>query len=52
MNKWLIIIVAIIVVPFIAAWMWIRHPKKCWQELRDSWLVVFKGKCPDDPDKD
>lgn len=52
MNKWLIILVAVIIIPVIAVWMWVRHPRKCWRELRNSWLFVFKGKGLDDTDND
>lgn len=48
MNKWLIILAAVIVVPFIAACMWIRHPRVCWREMKNSWNLVMRGKSEDD----
>lgn len=53
MNKWLVIAVACIVVPFIVIWMWIRHPKLCWRGAKESWDMVFRGKGNyDDNDND
>lgn len=47
MNKWILIPLAIIAIPIIVTYMWIRHPILCWRELKHSWLLVFHGKDTD-----
>ena len=44
MNKWILITLAILVVPFLIAWMWIRHPIQCAKESYRSWQLVFRGR--------
>jgi len=44
MSRLIIVPFAIIAIPFIIAYMWIRHPVMCWREMRNSWLLVFRGK--------
>lgn len=44
MNKWLLITLAVLVIPFVVVYMWVRHPCKCWREAKRSWLLVFRGK--------
>ena len=47
MNKWILIPLAIITIPFVVAYMWIRHPILCWRELKDSFNLCMRGKCDD-----
>ena len=44
MNKWILIPLAIVAIPIVAAWMWIRHPILCWREAKRSWQLVFRGR--------
>lgn len=44
MNKWILILLAVIAVPVVVTWMWVRHPVLCFKEARRSWLMVFYGK--------
>lgn len=44
MNKWLLITVAIIAIPLIVAYMWIRHPILCFREAKESFDMCFRGK--------
>ena len=44
MNKWILIPLAIVAIPFVVAWMWIRHPIQCTKEAYRSWQLVFRGK--------
>ena len=44
LNKFLVIATAIVLVPAIATYLCIRHPRRCWRSLRNSWLLVFRGK--------
>jgi len=44
MNKWILIPLAVIAVPLVVTWMWVRHPILCAKELRRSWLLVFRGR--------
>ena len=44
MNKWILIPLAIVAIPFVVAWMWIRHPILCVKEAYRSWQLVFRGK--------
>lgn len=47
MNKWILIPLAVIAVPLVVTWMWIRHPILCFKEARRSWQLVFHGKSED-----
>lgn len=44
MNKWILITLAIIAIPFVIAYMWVRHPILCFKEVKRSWFLVFRGK--------
>lgn len=44
MNKWIVIPLALIAIPFVAAWMWIRHPILCWRELKHSFNLCVRGR--------
>jgi len=43
MNKYLFFTLAIIAVPFVVIYMWVRHPKKVWAEARKSWRMINHG---------
>lgn len=44
MSKWLLILLAGVVLPFIIVYMWVRHPVLCCKEMYRSWMLCFKGK--------
>lgn len=43
MSKWILIPLAIIVIPFIVAYMWLRHPILCWKGAKESFDMCFRG---------
>ena len=47
MSKWILIPLAVIAIPIVVTWMWIRHPVLCFKEARRSWLLVFHGRDTD-----
>ena len=44
MNKWILIPLAIVAIPFVIAYMWVRHPILCWRELKHSFNLCMRGK--------
>ena len=47
MNKWILIPLAVVAIPVIVAWMWIRHPILCFKELKHSFNLCMRGKDTD-----
>lgn len=43
MNKWILIPLVLIAIPFVVAYMWIRHPILCWREAKESFDMCFRG---------
>lgn len=40
LSPWVVVPVAVIAVPFIALYMWIRHPRRCvnaWRQSKNIW---------------
>lgn len=44
MSRSLLIALAVIAIPLVVTYMWVRHPVLCWREMRKSWMLVFCGK--------
>ena len=47
MNKWILIPLALIAIPFVVVYMWVRHPVLIYRELRDSFRLCVLGKIDD-----
>lgn len=47
MNKWIFWPLAFVAIPCIIVYMWVRHPRKVWQEIKSSWNFVVNGKDDD-----
>ena len=47
MNKWILIPLALIAIPFVVAYMWIRHPVLCFKEAKHSFNLCFRDKHED-----
>ena len=43
MNKYLFFTLAIIAIPFVMIYMWVRHPVLVWREARKSWRMINHG---------
>lgn len=44
MNKWILIPLALLAIPFVVAYMWIRHPIVTWREFKHSFKLCILGK--------
>jgi len=43
MSKWILYPAVIVGVPIICLYMFVRHPRKVWQEARRSWHMINHG---------
>lgn len=44
MNKWILIPLAIVAIPIVIVYMWVRHPVLVWRELKHSFKLCILGK--------
>ena len=41
MNKWILTSLVILAIPFMIAYMWIRHPILSLREMRSMWRMIW-----------
>lgn len=47
MNKYVLIPLALLTIPFVVAYMWIRHPILCFKEARRSFNMCMRNNFED-----